>query len=58
MSSGSAGRCGWVSSVLCDRGKLRIKVHRDVLVETTKRDVWTVTQVVETIQVLPLFGIS
>lgn len=48
--------CGG-SSVVCDRSELGVQVHRDVLVEPAERDVGAVMEVVEAVQVLPLFGI-
>lgn len=54
---GECRRVGRSSSVVCNRGKLRVQVHRDVLVEAAEGDVGVVMDVVEAIQVLSLFGI-
>lgn len=48
---------GGGSSVVCDRSELGVQVHRDVLVEAAEGDEGGVMEVVEAVQVLPLFGI-
>lgn len=50
-------RGGGGSSVVCDRCQLGVQVHRDVLVEFAEGRVGDVMEVVEAVQVLPLFGI-
>jgi len=49
--------CGEGQSVVCDGGELRDQVHRDVLVEAAEGRVRAVLEVVEAVQVLPLFGV-
>lgn len=57
MDRGSGGGLGGGSSVVCDRSELGVQVHRDVLVEAAEGDEGGVMEVVEAVQVLPLFGI-
>lgn len=45
------------SSVVCDRGELGVQVHCDVFVEAAEVRLGDVVEVVEAVQVLPLFGI-
>lgn len=51
------GVCGGGSSVVCDGRQLGVQVHGDVLVQGAERDLRAVLEVVEAVQVLPLFGI-
>lgn len=48
---------GWASSVVLNGGQVRMQIYRDVLVKAAEGHDWTVAQVVEAIQVLPLLGI-
>lgn len=51
--SGTVGQ----SSVVCNGGQVRVEVHGDVLVQGAQGDLRGVVEVVQSIQVLPLFGI-
>lgn len=51
--SGTVGQ----SSVVCNGGQVRVEVHGDVLVQGAQGDLRGVVEVVQAIQVLPLFGI-